>query len=360
MARIFDTTCGDIYDTSTIMQFWDNAQPGGWAPRVIDNEPGATGQCIVCDGLSYSSNGFLRKVLPNTYTRLIVGLRFKYSALPSYGARGVCVFWDAFGTSLMDVQLFPDGSLSLWRNGVQVGGSSAFTPPGVIHANTWAHLGLDITFSTTSGNAQMWVNSVSRLNLTGVPTSANSNPVSMFSIFRGGGSPDDNPISYFDDIYVNDTSGSTCNSFQGDLQGLAFLPSGVGQFTQWSIGGSAPAATNWQSVDDVAPDGDTTFVSAGSTGLKDTYGVGNLPSNVMEIVSVSTALYAKTDSAGSGAGAKIAAVIGNGTTTSTGTDFSLNTGYAYGLQYYGTNPLTATAWSLTDWPNIEVGQVRTS
>jgi hypothetical protein len=166
---------------------------------------------------------------------------------------------------------------------------------------------------------------VSRLNLTGVPTSANSNPVSMFSIFRGGGSPDDNPISYFDDIYVNDTSGSTCNSFQGDLQGLAFLPSGMGQFTQWSIGGSAPAATNWQSVDDVAPDGDTTFVSAGS-----------------------------------GAGAKIAAVIGNGTTTSTGTDFSLNTGYAYGLQYYGTNPLTATAWSLTDWPNIEVGQVRTS
>lgn len=360
MARIFDTTCGDIYDTATMMQYWDTylGAPGNPA-RVISNEPGATGQCIVIDQLAYSVTGFIRKNLPDVYSRLILGMRFKYSTLPIVGNRVVCAFYDTPGVELVDLQLSPDGSMSLWRGGSHVGGSSAITPPGLIHANTWTHVGLDIQFSDTSANVTLWLNSKPRMTLTAVPTAVNANGAAMFAIVRSGGSPADEPVSYFDDIYINDTSGSRNNGFDGDIQGLAFLPNAAGQYTQMSIGGTSPAATNYQSVNETAPDGDTTYVSALTNGLKDTYGVGPLPADVIQIVSVTTAINAKTDTSGLGAGATIAPIIGDGASISTGADFALNTSYAYNLQYYGINPLTALAWSLSDWPNIEVGQTRT-
>jgi hypothetical protein len=356
ISRIYDTTCGDIYNTSTMMQYWDTfgSTNGSLPARVISSEPGASGDCIVIDQLTYSDFGFIRKNLPSSYSRLIMGMRFKYSALPILHDRSICLFYDSFGVALMDVRLSPDGSISCYQNSVLVVGSR--TDAGLIHGDTWAHLGIDVTFSTTSGSLKIYINSVARRTLTGVVTAANANNCSMLSAYRSGGDVSDAPFLYIDDLYVNDSSGaSPANGWQGDIEGIARLPNAVGQYTEWSIGGSAPAATNWQSVNQSAPDGDITYVSAASNNLRDTYKVAALPANVAQIVSVTTALNAKTDAAGLAGGASVAPLIGDGATVAAGTAFNLNTSYAYTMQYYGTNPVTSAAWVLADWTSVEVG-----
>ena len=74
----------------------------------------------------------------------------------------------------------------------------------------------------------------------------------------------------FDDIGVNDISGSVNNSWLGDGTIVALHPSGAGDATQW-VDKSGNQTSNYASVDDIAPDGDTTYVSAATPDLIDWY-----------------------------------------------------------------------------------------
>lgn len=46
------------------------------------------------------------------------------------------------------------------------------------------------------------------------------------------------------------------------MSSVTLRPNGAGNSTELTIAGDTPAATNWESVDEVTADDDTTFVKA--------------------------------------------------------------------------------------------------
>jgi len=67
-------------------------------------------------------------------------------------------------------------------------------------------------------------------------------------------------VWYFDDIAINDNTGSYQNSYPGSGKIVHTQPNGAGDNTNWAIAGSSPAATNWQSVSEISPDDGVTTV----------------------------------------------------------------------------------------------------
>lgn len=74
-----------------------------------------------------------------------------------------------------------------------------------------------------------------------------------------------------DDFYFLDDSGDRNDDYLGNVRVKVLKPVSDKQ-TEWDIGGTAPAATNWQSVLNGLLD-DSTYVSASVVGKRDLYGV---------------------------------------------------------------------------------------
>lgn len=368
MARIFDDTCGDTYDWAKKLVWWSTGGDSFNNPNVDGNVEtgifGSTGNCLRIQRTTNSQYAYLRKNFGSDYSRLIYGCRFKTQTIPVSGYCNVAGLWDNTATPLNLLAYDSSGSVSIWWGGYPLSGGTHvgnFSVPNIIQSDTWVYLEIDLTLdSTSSGAFVVRANSQPILTASSIRTSPNVNGARMFSVYSGGPTNGGLISHYFDDIYVNDTSGTSNNGFDGDQQMLYFPPTAPGQFSQQTIGGSSPAATNWQSVNQTVPDDDTTYVYAASTGLKDTYKVAALPSNVSSIVSVTTILDAKTDTSGLGGGATIRPLIGNGVSHANGTSVSVNTSYIDKAQFWGQNPLTSAAWSLSDWSNIEIGHERTA
>lgn len=76
----------------------------------------------------------------------------------------------------------------------------------------------------------------------------------------------------WDDFYLLDAAGSVNNTFLGNVRAKYMPPVSNSTPLQFTIGGSAPAATNWQSVLNLALN-DTKYVYASTVGYQDLYGI---------------------------------------------------------------------------------------
>lgn len=363
MARIFEDNCGDNYSDPFAQAVWSYGRDengNNSAIWTVTTTAGSTGNCLRLDPLASGGVATLiRKNLPASYARAIAGVRFKASTLPDTGYNHICTLWDNAATILAVLAVSASGALSVWRGGYPATGGTMVgtaTVSDLVQLGVMTHLSLDITLDNAGAGAfTLRANSKIVKTASSVTTAPNANGAAMLSAHSGHWTS-----HYFDDLYLNDTSGSDNTGFDGDVQCLYIPPVGAGRLSQQTIGGSAPAATRWQSVSQTIPDDDVTYVSAGTVGLKDTYKVAALPANVITIVCVTTVLDTKTDAGGLGAGATVRPLIGNGVTESTGTSVSVNTSYADKFQAFGRNPITGIAWALADWTNIEIGHERTA
>jgi len=78
-----------------------------------------------------------------------------------------------------------------------------------------------------------------------------------------------NYIARFDDVAINDTTGTVNNSWVG--RGYIYLakPKGIGNYSQWTP--SNETYDNWEMVNTVPDDGDTTYVESETPGHRDSY-----------------------------------------------------------------------------------------
>lgn len=365
MARIFEDNCGDNYSDPLAQAVWSYGKDENGNNSVVvsvTTTAGSSGNCLKVDSIPVGNIAtFLRRNLSASYAHVIYGVRFKAAALPGSGYDHIITLWDNAATILSVLAIEPNGALSVWRGGYPgVGGTKVGTSTvgNVIQPGVMIHLSLDIVLDNAgAGSITLRADSQIVKTVSTTTTSPNANGAAMLSVHSGHILA---ASHYFDDLYLNDPSGLDNTGFDGDVVCIYVPPTAPGRLTQQSIGGSAPAATNWQSVNQTVPDDDVTYVSAATAGLKDTYKVGPLDPNVVAIVCVTTILDLKTDTSGLGAGATVRPLIGNGATESPGTSVSANTSYANKYQSFGRNPLTSATWTLSDWANIEIGHERTA
>jgi hypothetical protein len=183
-------------------------------------------------------------------------------------------------------------------------------------------------------------------------TTATANAITLGNYSRTTGNNYQNFLMV-DDLYVCSTAGSVNNDFLGERRVYTLFPTGAGGHTQWTIAGSSPAATNWQSVNNATPDADVTSVISSTTGQIDTYAFGDLPASTTVINGVQFNHVARRDDAGV---LTIAPEQRNAGSDAAGTtSANLSPAYLDVLTVQENSLLTAVAWTPSEINASEFG-----
>ena len=158
------------------------------------------------------------------------------------------------GTERASLRINSDDTLELWNASAQVGIDSS-----ALSQNEWHKIDFFYDSTQTDGSDVLgvWIDNVSFIS---------NSAQSLGTVGRvdlGIQAVTGSPNYFFDDISLNDTTGSSQYSRVLGTQGhmIHLRPDNQGDNNQWlHNNGSAGSATNTQEVDEVAPDDATTLV----------------------------------------------------------------------------------------------------
>jgi len=270
---------------------------------------------------------------------------------PNFPTNGkIFTLWDA-GVEQCGVSINGTKQLQFNRAGTPVGGAGAT----ILSPDKWYYIEIKFTISNSTGanDCIIRINGVNDLVLgTGldIQNTANSS-ADVFAI----GLNQSNQIAFvfWDDLYVCDDAGSApYNTFLGDCRVDTIRPNGNGTTSDF-LGSDADSTDNYLHVDEVLPDGDTSYVESLTVGHIDLYTLESLPVTPGTIFGVQAVAIAKKDDAGARTGNH---VLRTGATNYTGTAFAPSIGSYLGFEsIWEENPNTAVPWVNADITGLEAG-----
>lgn len=154
----------------------------------------------------------VRRVFPSTVGEVFVGFAFFAPQLPNEDDRvSICTLLDGSNNILVSVVLLPTGALAV-RNGGLTAANVATTSGPVVGAASWNHIEVRAVRGTST--VEIRVNGVQVLSSTGFTFGADFAQWGL----NGRGSGGSISAFYFDDLAVNDTSGTYNTTWKGDLR----------------------------------------------------------------------------------------------------------------------------------------------
>ena len=282
-----------------------------------------------------------------------------FGFLTNGSASGVALFslLDNAQTAQLDIRF--DGTLHPYvtRNGTTLCTSSA-----QLTNNQWSFIELGAFISATTGWVELRVNSTLVASYYGTGTSratANGNTqnsavasvryaVQGFNIGSGLSC-----TFQYDDVVINDNSGTVNNDFLGDVRVIGLLPNAGGTYSQLARTGGT-ASGNFTAVDENPIDGDTSYVATAAVGALDTYKYPSLPVSASQVLAVSSTLVAKRDDAGT---RSVTTHFKSGASEADAPGASIALGVSYHItpQIMETNPVTGLAWTVDAVNAVEAG-----
>jgi len=249
IARQADVTTGRFSFGKAI--FW-NYTPGG------------------ADAFFGSPNGYVIPAGVNVSDAFIgCGVVVYTNGSPNGPALG---FYDAVNSKFQVHLTFePYGIIKAWRGEKSLGNYLGSSKVGAYQEDQWFHVEAKVHIASSGGTVEVRVNTVPVIQLTGANTQG-STISTCDSAFIGVHQTALNVAASaaIDDFFFNDTAGTTMNDWCGNLRSKGQFVIANGATDNFTIGGSSPAATNWQSVLNQAID-DTKFVYSPNVGDKDLY-----------------------------------------------------------------------------------------
>jgi hypothetical protein len=285
-----------------------------------------------------TSGGELNKTGFGTPQTVIIG--FAMNAPSGSWNSKVLMRTRSGGSNHVDIRTDSSGHPFLSRNGTQIGSTAAITLDIGFH-----YFELKVTIDDTVGAAELRVDGVTVVGpLINQDTRNAGNPnVDTFAfadLEAGGGAQS----RHLDDVYLCDTTGSTCNDFLGDIVVQTILPNGNGNSSQL-LGSDGNSTDNYLLVDEtVQPNDDTDYVESGTVGEKDTYGYGDLTALSGVVHAVVSYAWAKKTTSGL---RQICTVARHGSTEEDGVTSTLSTNYGLISDIRQTKP-GGGAWSIAD------------
>jgi hypothetical protein len=216
----------------------------------------------------------------------------------------------------------------------------ATSVPGLVTFNSYNAIAIRVLMDINgNGIVQVWCNGVRVINATGLLTygGAGLNYINMVELMGPGGN---GFTCYHDDVYVLDVSAAPNNTYLGALRLYALPPTANGAPVAWT----PLAGANWSEVNEVPPDGDTSYNSSGNVGDIDQYlyPLTGPPAN-SSIKFVQHELDMEVDSGSRSVASDVAGVVNAAAT-------ALTNGYHIYPTPYDTNPATGVAWVAGDFP----------
>jgi hypothetical protein len=274
------------------------------------------------------------------YDHLLVGTGFRPNNL---GSVSTIFSFDSgassTGSGPCDLVVTTSGILQFRRNGTVIDSAAAALVTG-----TWYYIEAKILVATTAvGSYEIRVNGVTVMG----PTATVQTSSSTVNLFRLHNSAAANPNSgSYDDLVVQDWSVANVD-FLGDVSVATLIPDGAGNYTQWT----PLSSTNVSNVDDATADGDTTYNADATVGDKDSFSMGNLPSNGTPYI-VQVTAEARKDDAGS---RTLRNFLRVGGTDYEGTSKAVTDTYLMHSDVWNSDP-SGGAWDQTKVDALEVGE----
>lgn len=258
----------------------------------------------------------------------------------------ICKFFDAA----------PTEQISLCRNAVNHvlvlyrGRGATLLARGstTINFGTWYCIEVYLKVSNAAGVCQVKVNGVLDINFSGDTQQTANAECSYFQWGRGiGGASGSEMLAHFDDIAINDTTGTKNNSWigRGGIYGLK--PSGAGTYAQFTPSTGA----NYECVDEVPPNDDTDYVESDTVGYKDSYALADLPVATGQVDAVQWLARAKLDAAGAG---NFKRLLRHDSTDYNGENLTVDTSYVYHQEILENAP-DDTEWTVAKVNALEIG-----
>jgi hypothetical protein len=283
--------------------------------------------------------------LPSALTTLCI--QFGYICT-QYDGRGV---WPNPVMQLIDsateqIKLWDDyGTFRVKRGATLLGSSS------IVHsASTWHQVEFKTTISTTVGTVLLKIDGVTALNLTGVNTQQSANAYLNFIKFGEMSSG-----QYFfglSDLILMDTSGSYCNDLLGAKIVAVKLPTGDGNYKQFT---PSTGTDHYAVVDELPPN--TTDYNSGSVDNIDTFTKSAVANPNANISGVALSIYCCSSDGGT---ASVAPVARSGSTNSVGSDLTVPSSYTYLQGFIYTDPATSNPFTRSGLDAAEFGYKRTA
>ena len=261
-------------------------------------------------------------------------------------AEPLLAFQDSFAAGNNHIKVCLNASLNfqVYRNDTLLGTSSGKT----LGYQTYSFLEIKFKISDSVGYVQMWLDETQILNLAASQdTLEGSNAYVRGVIIRA---PYSNIITWFDDMYFLDTSGSApCNDRLGDVRIDLCLPNGAGAHTDFT----PSAGSNYENVDEAGgPDDDTTYNDGGTVGNQDSYAMSDLSALGATIFGLKSQVTCrKTDV--DERGYKILTRSGDSDYLST--EINPATTFETQAKVYEVNPDDSLAWEEADINGMEPG-----
>lgn len=252
----------------------------------------------------------------------------------------ITVGFDYRVTSL-NVQLFTMGTVangSQWSCAIDSTGHVTFyrgnqsvllgtATIAAVTVNTWCYIEVGVFVHATAGTVDVWVDGVNVLHLTGQNTKAVSttDQMNQMTIYESG-------VADWDNMYWADTIATI-----GPMQVLPMIPATdqvVSGYT--AVGGAGPL---YDCIDELTPDGDSTYITSSNSGDVATFGYGTL--SATKITALQLYVVAKKSDAGV---RSLSIHESDGTNTQTDSIRPLTTSYAQYNDVLNLAP-DGTAWT---------------
>lgn len=229
----------------------------------------------------------------------------------------------------------------------------AASDPDLFDNLTWNWIEAKATIHDTNGECEVRLNGKTVIHVVGA-TTANQHAsvpayVNMGAIGAGG---DEDFNCNIDDFAVWDDAGTTCNDWMGTNRVKAMLAIANGDNIDSTIGGSSPAATNWQSVLNSLL-GDTKYVYMDDTqvGDFDLYDMNPIIS-APHVWAIQIRVSARQDDATQ---MTLRTLLKSGATTTEGVDENMAMDYNFWYTKYEVDPNTGVAFTQSGANAIQVG-----
>ena len=243
--------------------------------RVTDTASG-TGAAVRLEG----NAGIAHTLESGSIQTCIIGFRFRVADLSSDR-----IIMEIRGAG---ASLGVHGQLTVNSSGQLVYKRSIFTlGTGVatIAVDTWTYIEFKILIDDSVGTVQTYINgsSTADMDASGLDTNNGGDDVmDSFELMGSSGLHD------FDDLYVDDTD------LLGDVYVETLSPDGAGTDADFT----PLAGTNWEAVDELPTDNDTTYVESSTVNDRDRHTHGDLPADTDTVLGVQVGIWAKKDVAG--------------------------------------------------------------
>lgn len=315
-----------------------------------------------CVKITSRSTGGLPKMVKNLHVSgsgTVLRMAFWFKTDANFVAAGhydnssiLVAVEDSTPSNFVDVNLHPDGFLLVSRTETgrtsknYVAWSRTKVNDGAMH-----HVEMELVLSTTVGSVKLWIDNELQHSRSSIDTVDGASNISTFTrvALAANRLSDTAQNVFISDVIVWDDTGT---DFTGELPNhihriATLFPDGAGNYAQFT----PSTGSNFQNVDEVAIDDDTTYNVSSTAGHIDTFTYAAMPWSTDAIFGlvVSTSIRSETNTPNIRAKARIASTDYNGTSVATATT------YAVKEQVWDDSPATGNDWTVSEIDGAEFG-----